>query len=96
MAKEAFDKIMRGLEEVRAYQNGERQGFVVHEPIDIKAMRMRQNMTQAEFARTYRLPVGTVRDWEQQRRQPDAPARALLTIIERDPQTAQRLLEERV
>jgi len=38
------------------------------------------------------LPLGTLRDWEQGRKQPDAPARALLRIIEREPEAARRAL----
>lgn len=38
MAKEAFDKIMGGLHEAKAYMDGERKGFAVHEPLDIKAV----------------------------------------------------------
>ncbi|MEC9067811.1 MAG: transcriptional regulator [Pseudomonadota bacterium] len=94
MAKEAFDKIMGGLHEVQAYMDGERKGFAVHEPLDIKAIRARAEMSQAKFARTYRLPLGTLKDWEQGRRQPDAPARALLTIIERNPGAAAEALAE--
>ena len=59
---------------------------------DVRALRSRLGMTQEQFARTYRLPIGTVRDWEQGRSRPDAPAQALLTVIEREPDAAQRAL----
>lgn len=45
------------------------------------------------FAKAYRIPVGTIRDWEQNRRQPDAPARVLLSLIQADPAAIQSLLE---
>ncbi len=61
-------------------------------PPDVKALRVRLGMTQGQFARTYRLPVGTVRDWEQGRTRPDAPALALLAVIEREPEAARRAL----
>lgn len=61
-------------------------------PTDIKALRARLGMTQEQFARTYRLPLGTVRDWEQGRTRPDAPALALLAVIEREPEAARRAL----
>jgi putative transcriptional regulator len=61
----------------------------------IKALRRRLGMTQAEFAESYRLPITTLRDWEQQRSRPDAPARALLLAIERDPENMRRLLADR-
>jgi len=60
---------------------------------DVKALRARLGMTQEQFARTYRLPLGTVRDWEQGRSRPDAPALALLSVIEHDPEAARRALD---
>jgi putative transcriptional regulator len=59
---------------------------------DIKALRARLGMTQEQFAWTYRLPLGTVRDWEQGRTRPDAPALALLAVIEREPEIVRRAL----
>ena len=58
----------------------------------VKELRRRLGMTQAEFAEAFGLPVGTLRDWEQGRSTPDAPARALLRAIEREPETMRRLL----
>ena len=55
----------------------------------------RLGMTQAEFAAAFHLPVTTLRDWEQHRSVPDAPARALLLAIERDPEAMRRLLADR-
>jgi putative transcriptional regulator len=60
----------------------------------VKVLRQRLGMTQVEFAHAFHLPIATLRDWEQRRSTPDAPARALLLAIERDPQTLQRLLED--
>jgi putative transcriptional regulator len=58
----------------------------------VKALRQRLGMTQAEFAEAFGLPISTLRDWEQLRSNPDAPARALLRAIEREPDTMRRLL----
>jgi putative transcriptional regulator len=58
----------------------------------IKGIRLKLCMTQVEFAAAFRLPLSTVRDWEQERSCPDAPARALLTAIARDPETMRRLI----
>lgn len=57
-----------------------------------KRLREHLGMTQEEFAAAYRIPVGTLRDWEQSRSWPDAPARALLLAIERDPKRMKKLL----
>src|ERR1700722_2818509 len=58
----------------------------------VKILRQRLDMTQAQFAETFHLPITTLRDWEQHRSTPDAPARALLLAIERDPEVMRRLL----
>jgi putative transcriptional regulator len=58
----------------------------------VKVIRRRLGMTQQEFADAFDIPVGTLRDWEQHRSTPDAPARALLRAIEREPDTMRRLL----
>jgi putative transcriptional regulator len=60
----------------------------------VKVLRQRLGMTQAEFAETFHLPITTLRDWEQHRSKPDAPARALLLAIERDPKVMRRLLAD--
>ena len=91
-AAEDFESLKRGLADVAAWRQGARAGYVEHAPIDVKAIRTRTGKTQQAFAKAYRLPIGTVRDWEQSRRAPDAPARALLSIIEADPAAAERLL----
>lgn len=92
MNDEDFKGIMAGLNDVKDYYEGKRDGFVVHEFIDVKAVRAGTKKSQAAFAKAYHLPVGTVRDWEQRRRVPDAPARALLAIIKADPTLAEKLL----
>ena len=60
----------------------------------VKVLRQRLGMTHAEFADAFRLPIATLLDWEQHRSTPDAPARALLLAIERDPEVMRRLLAE--
>ena len=51
-----------------------------------KTLRRALQLTQEEFATRYRIPIGTLRDWEQGRCEPDQPARAYLTVIAHDPQ----------
>ena len=60
----------------------------------VKVLRQRLGMTQVEFAEAFHLPITTLRDWEQHRSTPDAPARALLLAIERDPEVMRRLLAD--
>jgi putative transcriptional regulator len=51
-------------------------------------------MTQEEFAAHYRIPLGTLRDWEQGRATPDQPTQAYLTVIARSPREVQQALED--
>ena len=58
----------------------------------VKTLRRALGLTQAEFATRYHIPVGTLRDWEQGRSEPDQPAKAYLHVIARDPDHVYRLL----
>lgn len=57
---------------------------------DVAAIRKRLGLSQDRFARKFGLSPATVRDWEQGRRQPDAPARNFLRVIEYAPETVER------
>ena len=92
MNDDNFNGIVAGLEDAIAFMQGDASRGIVRHALDIKAIRKAAGKTQEQFAATYRIPRGTLRDWEQGRRVPDAPARALLTIISRDPAAAERLL----
>lgn len=92
MTKSTFDKIAAGLNDAIAFAGGDASRARVASPLDVKAVRLRANKTQAQFASAYHIPVATLRDWEQGRRQPDAPARALLTVISADPAAVERML----
>jgi len=58
----------------------------------VKTLRRRLGVTQEEFALRFQIPVGTLRDWEQRRCEPDQPARAYLMAIAGDPEGVQRAL----
>jgi putative transcriptional regulator len=58
-----------------------------------KTLRRALGLTQEEFAARYHIPLGTLRDWEQGRCEPDQPARAYLTVIARDPEGVLRALQ---
>jgi len=66
---------------------------LMHIP-NVKRLRDRLGLTQEAFAAAYRIPVGTLRDWEQGRKRPDAPARAYLTVIARNPEAVASFLGE--
>ena len=59
----------------------------------IRTIRRALGLTQEEFAARYRIPLGTLRDWEQGRTEPDQPTRAYLTVIAQDPEGVHRALQ---
>jgi putative transcriptional regulator len=61
----------------------------------VKTLRRALALTQEEFAVRYQIPLGTLRDWEQGRTEPDQPARSYLVVIARDPDGVRRALESR-
>jgi putative transcriptional regulator len=58
-----------------------------------KTVRRALGLTQEEFAARFQIPIGTLRDWEQGRSEPDQPARAYLKVIATDPAAVQRALQ---
>jgi putative transcriptional regulator len=85
-AKEAR-QIARGKADPATYR--------VHIPadIDVQSIRKSLGLSQAVFASKFGIAPGTLRDWEQRRKQPDGPARVLLTIIKNEPEAVQRALK---
>jgi len=59
----------------------------------VKTLRRALGMTQEEFAMRYHIPLGTLRDWEQGRSEPDQPAKAYLRAIAGDPAAVLHALE---
>ena len=57
-----------------------------------KIIRRALRLTQEEFAERFAIPLGTLRDWEQGRSEPDQPAKAYLKVIASDPQGVSRAL----
>ena len=90
--------IIQGLEDAIRFARGEDVGAVVHkvavvpEEVDVKRIREARGLSQARFAAAYGFSVDAVRNWEQGRRKPDVAARALLTVIAKEPEAVDRAL----
>jgi putative transcriptional regulator len=56
----------------------------------VKIIRRALGISQEDFASRYRIPLGTLRDWEQGRATPDQAACAYLTVIARDPEAVRK------
>jgi putative transcriptional regulator len=59
----------------------------------VKVIRQAFGLTQEEFSARYRIPLGTLRGWEQGRSEPDQPARAYLRVIAAEPAASAKALE---
>ncbi|HLJ62861.1 MAG TPA: NadS family protein [Stellaceae bacterium] len=93
-------ELITALEEALEYARGTKKPapervhvFEVRIP-DAKAIRKRLRMSQSEFAQAYRLPLATLKNWEQGRRLPDAPAAAYLEAIAKRPREIREALAE--
>jgi putative transcriptional regulator len=60
--------------------------------LNVRALRTRSQLTQVQFAERLGVPLETIRNWEQGKREPRGPARALLTLIARAPDLTFALL----
>ena len=94
---ETGDSILRGAKDALAYARGDKSRgretvVIVPKQVDVKAIRKRLGMTQTSFAARFGISLGALRDWEQNRRQPEGPARVLLTVIDHEPEAVERAL----
>jgi putative transcriptional regulator len=94
MSKKAFDKIAEGLNEALSIARGEAKPARVHLPpeIDVRAIRLRLDLSQDDFAAAFGFTVDQIKGWEQGRSRPLGGVRAYLTIIDRDPKRVISLL----
>jgi putative transcriptional regulator len=87
MDREAFESLMDGVREMKAFQRGTLKGARVRtvKAPQVRRIRARFRLSQSDFAVMIGVPVATLRNWEQGRREPRGPARVLLRIIAHNP-----------
>jgi len=88
--------VIDGLKEVIAHVRGEipltRYQYDVPGPVNVKAIRTKQGLSQSQFAKRFGFSVRTLQDWELGRVQPPSAVRAYLTVIDRFPDTVEKAL----
>jgi DNA-binding transcriptional regulator YiaG len=62
-------------------------------PMNVKEIRVRSGLSQAEFEKRYGFDVRTLQDWEGSGAQPPSPVRAYLTVIDRFPEMVAKALK---
>jgi putative transcriptional regulator len=87
-------ELIAAMEEVAAHAHGKGKAARVHvvEVPDVRAIREALGLSQQAFANAYRIPLATLKGWEQGRRHPDATASAYLSVIARMPDAAREVL----
>ena len=94
MDKKLFAQLVKSMEQMSEITRGERapsREFVV-DAVKVKEVRAMTGLSQANFASIIDVQLSTLRNWEQGRRAPTGPARALIRAIERDPTHVLRAL----
>lgn len=87
MDKQLFAKLAESVEQMGEITRGERAASreFHFDAVEVRQVREITGLSQARFAKVIDVQIGTLRNWEQGRRSPTGPARALLRAIQNDP-----------
>jgi putative transcriptional regulator len=92
------ESIIEGLKQAIAWRRGENDNVrvtLVHAPeVDVREVRTKMGLSQAQFATKFGFPPATLRNWEQGRSRPDAPTRVLLAVIAKHPEAVEDVLRK--
>jgi putative transcriptional regulator len=88
MKKQDFENLVESIRQAGRIRRGEAKLSRVTEfkAVDVKAVRTKLGKSQSEFARMIGVSVSTLQNWEQGRRRPEGPARALLRVAAANPE----------
>ena len=94
MKEKDFNKLVESIKQAGQIKRGELEPGRVFEfaPADIKAIRQKLGKSQSEFALMIGVSVSTLQNWEQGRRRPEGPARALLKVVASHPEVVEESL----
>ena len=87
MDKKLFADLVESMTEMNEIVRGERapsREFRV-DALKVRGIREKTGLSQAKFAKLIDVPIGTLRNWEQGRREATGPARAVLKALDKDP-----------
>lgn len=94
MKKKDFSTLVASIKEAGQIKRGYKKPsriFTITPP-SIKAIRKKLNLSQNDFALMIGISLGTLQNWEQGRREPDGPAKALLKIASKNPKAVMEAL----
>jgi putative transcriptional regulator len=95
MKKELFSELVESLEEAGKIRQGKMSPAreFHYRPVDIKRIRSKMQVSQSQFALMIGVSKSTLQNWEQGRREPEGPAKALLRVVEKQPQAVLQALQ---
>lgn len=96
MSKKFFEKLLESVEQADEIMRGTRPPSRVFyvDSAGVREIRALTQLSQPKFAKLLQVDVGTLRNWEQGRREPTGPAKALLRAIKNNPQAVLKALAE--
>jgi putative transcriptional regulator len=94
--KAPFEELARSVEQTGQIERGKKRASrrFHFTPADIRGIRDRLGLSQTQFALLIGISVSTLQNWEQGRREPEGPARALLRVADRNPEALLAALTE--
>ena len=94
MKDKSFSKLLTSIKEAGQLRAGRKQPGRIFkiDPSSIKAVRRKLHLSQSEFALMIGVSTSTLQNWEQGRREPDGPAKALLKVASQNPEAVMEAL----
>ena len=94
MVKKDFEKLVQSIKEMKQIRKGKLKPSRVtkFDTISVKSIRQKLHQSQSEFAFMIGVSPSTLRNWEQGLREPEGPAKVLLTVAQKNPQAVYKAL----
>ena len=94
MRKDDFSKLVESIKQAGEIKKGSRKPSRIsqYDTPNIKDIRKKLRVSQVEFALMIGVSTSTLQNWEQGRRKPEGPAKALLRVAEKDPEAVIKAL----
>ena len=95
MKNELFNELVESISEAGKIKSGKAKPSRTfhYRPVDIKRIRSRLDVSQAQFALMIGVSKSTLQNWEQGRREPEGPAKALLRVVDKQPEAVLQALQ---
>ncbi len=95
MKKELFGELVESIDQAGRIRKGLLKPSRIYEyhPLEVKRIRAKLQVSQSQFAMMIGVSKSTLQNWEQGRREPDGPAKALLRVVDKNPRAVIEALQ---